>query len=205
MADATTTAQKLAMGKEKKEAADQAFKEGKISEALMSYHGALLYLLGLDKNALGMASGAPSPPAASSSTDPKADEIVEKIYANMSACHLKKKNWKRAQETAEKALAKNENNYKAMYRKAKALAEQGYFERAVRLLEDLKKKSPADAPLAEAELTRLRAEDKEKERVTNKKLKGFLTRDRGDKKSEPTEEIIEHIESATIEEIPDDA
>jgi hypothetical protein len=30
------------------------------------------------------------------------DDIVEKIYANMSACHLKNKNWKRALETADK-------------------------------------------------------------------------------------------------------
>ena len=30
------------------------------------------------------------------------DDIVEKIYANMSACHLKNENWKRAVETADK-------------------------------------------------------------------------------------------------------
>ncbi|KAJ7455329.1 TPR-like protein [Mycena galericulata] len=211
MADLTTTAQKVAIAKEKKEIADQAFKEGKISEALMAYHGSLMYLLGLDKSALqglGMGSPAPPPTASSSSTppDPKkekteVDDIVEKIYANMAACHLKNKNWKRAQETADKALAKNENNYKAMFRKAKALGEQGYFERAVKLLEDLKSKSSADAPLAEAELARLRAIDKERERANNKKLKGFLMRDKGDKR---TEEVIEHIQSARIEEVEDD-
>ena len=30
------------------------------------------------------------------------DEILEKIYANMSACHLKNQNYKRAVETADK-------------------------------------------------------------------------------------------------------
>jgi hypothetical protein len=30
------------------------------------------------------------------------DGILEKIYANMSACHLKNQNWKRALETADK-------------------------------------------------------------------------------------------------------
>jgi hypothetical protein len=30
------------------------------------------------------------------------DDIVEKIYANMSACHLKNENWQRALETANK-------------------------------------------------------------------------------------------------------
>ncbi|KAJ7707580.1 hypothetical protein B0H17DRAFT_522276 [Mycena rosella] len=160
---------------------------------------------------MGMGSPSPPPSAASSSSaaDAKAkektevDDIIEKIYANMSACHLKNKNWKRALETADKALAKNESNYKAMFRKAKAQAELGYIERAVKLLEELKTKSPADAALADAELSRLRAIDRERERANNKKLKGFLTRDKGDKKTE-TEEVIEHIQSARIEEVPDD-
>lgn len=33
------------------------------------------------------------------------DDLVEKIYANMSACHLKNQNWRRAQETADKVKA----------------------------------------------------------------------------------------------------
>lgn len=89
------------------------------------------------------------------------DDLVEKIYANMSACHLKNQNWRRAQETADKvitllwadvngwswsqALAKNENNYKAMFRKGKALGEQGFFEKAVKVLKDLKSKNPSGA------------------------------------------------------------
>ena len=35
-------------------------------------------------------------------TDIQVDDILEKIYANMSACHLKNQNWKRALETADK-------------------------------------------------------------------------------------------------------
>ncbi|KAJ6576628.1 hypothetical protein DFH09DRAFT_1149892 [Mycena vulgaris] len=216
MADLTTTAQKVAIAKEKKGVADQAFKEGKITEGESATRTIHLHLPTGCRNALqsmGMGSPAPPPPAASSSSAPpppdakakektEVDDIVEKIYANMSACHLKNKNWKRALETADKALAKNENNYKAMFRKAKALAELGYFERAVKLLEDLKTKSPADAALADAELSRLRALDKERERANNKKLKGthaqslpsaFLSREKADKK---TEEVIEHIQSA---------
>ena len=73
----------------------------------------------------------------------QADDLVEKAYANMSACHIKRENWTRAQQTAEKALAKNPKNYKAMYRRGKALGEQGYFERAERILEELIKESPA--------------------------------------------------------------
>ncbi len=61
----------------------------------------------------------------------------------MSACHIKRENWKRAQETAEKALARNSKNYKAMFRRGKALGEQGFFERAEKILEELIKESPA--------------------------------------------------------------
>ena len=35
-------------------------------------------------------------------TQIQVDDILEKIYANMSACHLKNQNWKRALETADK-------------------------------------------------------------------------------------------------------
>jgi hypothetical protein len=35
------------------------------------------------------------------------DEILEKIYANMSACHLKNQNYKRAVETADKVTRTN--------------------------------------------------------------------------------------------------
>jgi tetratricopeptide (TPR) repeat protein len=73
----------------------------------------------------------------------QADELIEKVYANMSACHIKRENWKRAQETAEKALARNSKNYKAMFRRGKALGEQGFFERAEKILEELIKESPA--------------------------------------------------------------
>jgi tetratricopeptide (TPR) repeat protein len=61
----------------------------------------------------------------------------------MSACHIKRENWIRAQETAEKALARNPKNYKAMFRRGKALGEQGYFERAEKILEELIRESPA--------------------------------------------------------------
>ena len=61
----------------------------------------------------------------------------------MSACHTKRENWKRAQETAEKALGRNPKNYKAMFRRGKAIGEQGFFERAEKILEELIKESPA--------------------------------------------------------------
>jgi len=216
MADVVTdvsslTAQKLATAKQKKDTADQAFKQGKVKDALKAYHEALMYLLGLDKNAL-QSIGIASKPAPSS--DPadgskakertEVDDILEKIYANMSACHLKNQNWKRAVETADKALAKNEANYKAMFRKGKALGEQGFFDKALKILEDLKTKNPSDATLVDQEIARLRAIDDEREKVHKKKLKGFLNK--AEKKGETLfDESTEPsaIKSAFIEEVKD--
>ncbi|KAF9468014.1 hypothetical protein BDZ94DRAFT_1294517 [Collybia nuda] len=178
----TATAKKLATAKQTKDVADQAFKQGNTAAALLNYHQSLMYLLGLDKNAL-QSIGIASTPVPGSSKDGKdakekteVDDLVEKIYANMSACHMKKENWKRAVETADKALAKNENNYKALFRKGKALGEQGFYEKAVKILEDVKAKNPSDAGIVDAELSRLRIIDNQREKANKQKLKGFLNK-----------------------------
>ena len=44
---------------------------------------------------------------------------------------------KAAIETADAALGYNKKNYKASFRKARALKEQGYFEKAEKILEEL--------------------------------------------------------------------
>lgn len=92
------------------------------------------------------------------------------------------------------ALAKNDQNWKAMFRKGKALGELGYYERASKVLEELKTKNPSgeslnsdsiklkhntynfpsDAANITAELTRLKAIDVAKGKANDKKLKGQL-------------------------------
>ncbi|KAI0001412.1 hypothetical protein BJV74DRAFT_818460 [Russula compacta] len=186
---------KLEVARQKKATADAAFKAGNLTDALRAYYEVLFYAEGLDKSAGGVASAMKSGPidsAAAPKERTEADELVEKVYANMSACHIKRENWKRAQETAEKALARNPKNYKAMFRRGKSLGEQGYFERAEKILEELIKESPADAPVATAELKRLRAIDKEREKVHNQKLKGWLSR--GGLETS-TAEVVEEVAS----------
>jgi len=182
------TQHKVDIAKQKKDTADQAFKAGELREALRSYHESLMYVLGIDKNALKGLTGniPPEPPAVGEDKNQEkteVDEMVEKIYANMSACHLKNENWQRALECANKALAKNENNYKAMFRKGKALGELGFFQKSVKVLDELKTKSPADAPGATTEIARLRALDQAREKAHKQKLKGFLSREKPDKKT----------------------
>ena len=90
------------------------------------------------------------------------------------------------------ALAKNPDNYKAQFRKGKAQAEMGYIEKALVTLEDLIKKDESREfylgillhllqPVAEkaaitAEIARIKAADKEREKKHNQKFKGFLNR-----------------------------
>jgi tetratricopeptide (TPR) repeat protein len=90
----------------------------------------------------------------------------------MSAAHIKLGNWKRALDTAEQALAKNPDNFKALFRKGKALGELGWFEKAEPILQDLLKKNPADTPTINAEIARLRAMDKDREKKASNKMKG---------------------------------
>ncbi|KIP07638.1 hypothetical protein PHLGIDRAFT_19134 [Phlebiopsis gigantea 11061_1 CR5-6] len=179
--------QHMAVAKQKKDVGDQAFKAGETVNALRAYHEAVMYLEGLNKNAAqAMPSGPFDQPSDGAKPKTEADEMLEKIYSNMSACHIKNGNWKRAVETADKALKKNEKNGKALLRKAKGLGEQGYFEKAEKILNDLLASDPDNKTAIEAELTRLRAADKERERVHNKKFKGFLNRSK-EKDGEKTE------------------
>ena len=58
----------------------------------------------------------------------------------MSACHTRLGRWQRVIETADKALAINKENNKALFRKARALGELKYFEKAEAIFEELLKK-----------------------------------------------------------------
>lgn len=194
---------KIAVAKEKKDIADNAFKNGDIQTALLNYHEAMMYLHGLDKNMLtAMTGNSPTPPAIiptppaegegeesistpgvdqakekeKSEAEREVDGLLGKIYSNQSACHMKRGNWKRAIETAEKALAKNPSNHKAQFRKGKAQAESGYVEKALATLEDLLKKDESDKASITAEIARIKAVDKEREKKHNQKFKGFLNK-----------------------------
>ncbi|KDQ59312.1 hypothetical protein JAAARDRAFT_34048 [Jaapia argillacea MUCL 33604] len=203
--------EKFGIAKKKKETGDQAFKEGKLKDALWSYHEATMYLTGLNpQKGGGMPQINSNPQGQTEPAKPKTpvDEMLEKVYANMSACHINQKNWKRALETADKALSKNSDNYKALFRKGKALGELGYYDKAVVVLEDLLKKNPSDAPTINAELSRLRVIDKQREREANQKLKGFLSKDKAlGSEGGKVEKIVKlpPVQSASIVELPPDA
>ncbi|KAF8526324.1 TPR-like protein [Hysterangium stoloniferum] len=195
---------KIEIGKQKKDAGDQAFKAGETKDALRNYHEALLYLNGIEKSA--MQAIVPNAPIADGEEKMKTeiDLMVEKIYANQSACHIKNGNWRRALEAADKALSKNENNHKAAFRKGKAQAELGYIERAQKTLGDLLKKGPEDASIVTAEIARIKAADAERSKKLDKKLRGFLSRDKAKEDDGRTSaSILEHEEprSASIAEI----
>jgi len=190
----STVESKVATARAKKDTGDAAFKAGEIKSALRSYHETLMYLIGIDKNALkSLGMGMPSSQSSTSAVDQaagakeeltEADMILEKVYANMSACHIKQENWKRAMDTADKALSKNPANSKALFRKAKALGELGYFEKAEAVLNEIKKVAPNETSMADAELARQKGMDRERQKAHDQKLRGWLSRE---KKSAATE------------------
>ena len=87
---------------------------------------------------------------------------LEKLHSNMSACNMKLGRWQRCIETADEvslfhptrirlvshppfaqALKLNKDNTKALFRKAKAYGELGYFEKAEPIFLDLIRKTPS--------------------------------------------------------------
>ncbi|KAL5634794.1 hypothetical protein ACGC1H_002731 [Rhizoctonia solani] len=193
--------QKLAIGKEKKAAGDESFRSGDYKGALRAYHEAGLYLNGLDKSLLpALAGGGPGPSEAKpGEPQPKteADELLEKIWSNMAACHLKGGNYNRVIELADKVLKKNENNSKAKYRKAKAYAAQGYTEKAIDILEELLKKEPNDVAMKK-DLEDIKAKQAVTEKKGLSKFKGMYNRPAKEGKPETDEEKVEEIKSPGV-------
>ncbi|KAG8747348.1 hypothetical protein FRC10_001527 [Ceratobasidium sp. 414] len=194
--------QKLQIGRDKKATGDDSFRKGDFKGALRSYHEAGLYLNGLDKSFLPALTGGVDPePPKPGAPQPKTevDELLEKIWTNMAACHLKGGNYKRVIELADKALKKNENNSKAKYRKAKALAGQGYTEKAILMVEELLKNDPNDEAMKK-DLADIKATQAVVEKKGLSKFKGMYNRPLKDEKGKgkEVEEEIEEIKSPGV-------
>jgi len=189
---------KLEVAKEKKEQADKAFQASDLPTALRSYHEALFYLKGLDSNTTDIVAGNSGDQSATMSPEKKEiNAIIEKVYSNMCACHIKQGRWQRAVETADKALAKNEDNVKAKFRKGKALGELGFFEKAATMLEELLTAGGGgpDAPAIKAELQRFKVMEKEVTKKADTKMRGFLNKD---KSLLAKDEPVKEPESSTV-------
>lgn len=172
---------KLQTAKEKKEVADKAFQASDLPTALRFYHEALLYLKGLDSNTTDVVAGnSGDQPVTMSPEKQEINAIIEKVYSNMCACHIKQGKWQRAIDTADKVLAKNADNVKAKFRKGKALGELGFFEKATVMLEELLKENEKgpDAPAIKAELQRFKIMEKEVTKKADTKMRGFLNKDK---------------------------
>ncbi|KAG8906798.1 Cullin-3 [Tulasnella sp. 403] len=201
---------KLAIGKDKKAKADELFKSGDTKgggeasaypRSLMFPRQATLYIQGLDKNVMGAIDGSSTEPGKEKKTE--ADLILEKIFSNVCACHIKNQNWKRAEESANQVLKKNPDNNKAKFRKAKALAGQGYTEKAIVILEELHSKDPDDAEV-KRELATVTAADKAATAKSMKKFKGMFSKTdskREQDEGDNVEEVANVLEASRIEEV----
>lgn len=190
MSDASAE-DKLKIAQEKKEQGNIAFKNGQFRDALRLYHEATLYAQGLEKS---LSSAMDAGNAASGAGDEKrrpkteADVLLVALYNNMSAIHLKLANWKRAMESADKVLAKDEENAKAGFRKAQAMIHMGERLKAIKDLEQLSKTHPNDLDIARELATQRSNEEKSEldhERAFNEAWKGKFTFNR--EKAQPGE------------------
>ncbi|KAG8800170.1 hypothetical protein FRC17_006950, partial [Serendipita sp. 399] len=187
---------KIEIAKQKKETADGAFKKGDLQAALLGYHEAMMYLHGIDKNMLNAMTGATGGASAVSPVSTPADEaesvetdgikkekkdgldpkeLGEASWFKRRDLHVTKV-WSLQVDRSTQALSKNEKNYKAQFRKGKAQGELGYVEKALATLEDLLQKDDSDKAGISAEIARIKAADREREKKHNQKFKGFLNR-----------------------------
>ncbi|KIJ31346.1 hypothetical protein M422DRAFT_70891 [Sphaerobolus stellatus SS14] len=177
---ALTAEEKIQLAEGLKQAGDDAFRTNDVQTALRKYHESLLYLNGLDKSALpvSLGGGDELPNEDGDKPKGKVNELLDKIYSNQSACYIKKKNWKRAIEAADKALSKNKDNHKALFRRAKANGEMGFLEKATKLFEELREKSTDDNEknLIDQELNRMQLEDARRRKQVDSSLRGFLNK-----------------------------
>ncbi|KZO91156.1 TPR-like protein [Calocera viscosa TUFC12733] len=149
----STAEDKLKIALEKKDLGNAAFKSGQYRDALRLYHEAIFYVQGLEKSLTSAMESSTGTTAAGPGDEKKrprteADMLLVALYNNMSVIHLKLANWKRALESAEKALSKDEGNAKAAFRKAQAQIHLGERLKAIKLLEELNKAHPNDPDIA---------------------------------------------------------
>ncbi|ELU40689.1 TPR_2 domain-containing protein [Rhizoctonia solani AG-1 IA] len=182
--------QKLAVGKEKKATGDECFRSG-------DYKGGGAYheVIGdesvrtvLDEALTG--GGVPDPDNKPGSPQAKteADELLEKIWTNMAACHLKGGNYKRVIELADKAL-----------KKAKAYAAQGYTEKAIDILEELLKQDPNDVLMKkDLEDIKIKQAATEKKGLAKFKGKRMYNRPSKEEKSGDDGEKVEEVKSPGV-------
>ncbi|CAG8460415.1 1804_t:CDS:2 [Diversispora eburnea] len=196
---------KLANAKIEKDKGNEYFKAGDINNALRHYYISLLNLNGLenDKSFAIFRKEQEEEPK----KDPLHEDITKTtsvIYSNMAACHIKKEKWSKAIERADevmishinlcrhlaknninaKALKKDPENTKALFRRAQALIKDGNTTKAREDLTKLTAKDPDDGAI-KREWQLLKAKEKEQERKQRKELAGMFDRmKREDEKEE---------------------
>ncbi|RUP47885.1 hypothetical protein BC936DRAFT_145210 [Jimgerdemannia flammicorona] len=199
-----TLEEKLQKGKDLKDQGNEAFKNGKVKDALRSYHEAVLWLAGIDTAVTSALKGESTVETNPSKLEAK--KVLGVCYSNMAACLLKEGETKfpRVIEYCNKAIAIDADNKKARFRRAQAYIGENNVDKAREDLELLAKSDPDDAAV-KREMKRVQQKDKQAVAKQRKEFAGLFERlakeeDAEEKKAGEPSNVVQ---SGIVGEIPD--
>jgi tetratricopeptide (TPR) repeat protein len=159
----------LQTGIEFKETGNSYFKQGEYKSALENYHKALLYLTGLDNSKWSSLPGNNNV-----QIEQETKNAIEKnllsVYLNMAAVYIKIDNFHKCIASCDKALKFDENNSKALFRKAQANEGLNNNDIALEFYLKAAKSAPQDIKIRES-LNYIREKIKESDMKYNQQLK----------------------------------
>ena len=136
-----TTVDKIAKAKELKTLGNTSFQVNDFQAALRHYHSATLYISGLDTN---LQSIVPQP-TMEKEVKLEISSTLASLYLNLSACHLKMKNYPKTIFYADKTIVVNPDLAKAYFRRGQANIQLNNLDKAAVDLKKAIELAPQDA------------------------------------------------------------
>ncbi|XP_046856847.1 peptidyl-prolyl cis-trans isomerase FKBP8-like isoform X2 [Xenia sp. Carnegie-2017] len=148
-----TDEQRIDIGDQKRERGNDLYRREEFSLAVYSYNRALKYL--------------------GSSNSKDIVELRIKCWNNISACHLKAKEYMAARNTCDLVLGVDPDNVKALFRKGKVLRLQGEYEDSFKILKKANDLDPSNNLIRELYIVRQKYEEsRQKERTMYQRMVG---------------------------------
>ncbi|KAK3261219.1 hypothetical protein CYMTET_29864 [Cymbomonas tetramitiformis] len=166
---------KLKIAQERKEAGNEAFRNGDAKTALRCYHEILLYVSGLDKSSSGSPVAMPTQNA--QVLNPEQKEKIAALtlshHLNLAAVYVKLGKFDKGEKSCTGALKLDEGNVKARFRRGKCRSELGDLDGAQEDLMRVAEQDPEDKNV-KRELAVLKQRFKKHEAKERKQYAGMF-------------------------------